>query len=230
MAKIAWGKPRIFVLDADTPNADWYELPTPVEDSTQLSATKGDKLEAKIEGGENEDVKYKRSTYTLALNIRKAKDRKAPFPSLDGVVNNHYAIMLQPEDPTVEGFYIAATTVSIDETFTAAEGAMWVITMEALKAASGDTVKWGIVTKSGTTLTFTEGSSDETVNGTIADDTDITTSDVTPVSYTRVTNTTGKNPSTEGWFERSGTSPNYTYTLTTDTTPSSSKTYYKQTT
>lgn len=163
MSKIAWGKPRIFVKDADTSGAKWYELPTPIEDSTQLTPTKGDKLEAKIEGGENEDVKYKRSTYSLAFNIRKAKGRQAPFPSLDGVVNNHYAVLLQPEDPTVEGFYIEATTVSVDETFTAADGAHWECTLEAVKAQSGDTVKWGLVTLGGTeqapTISFTESSS-----------------------------------------------------------------------
>lgn len=161
MAKIAWGKPRIFVKDVETEGAKWYELPTPEEDTTQLSAEKGDKLEAKIEGGENEDVKYKRSTYSLAFNIRKAKNRQAPFPSLDGVVNNHYAVLLQPEDPLVEGFYIEGATVSVDETFTAADGAKWECTMEAVKAASGDTVKWGLVTLSDdeTKISFTEASS-----------------------------------------------------------------------
>lgn len=44
--------------------------------------------------------------------------------------------------------------------------------------------------------------------------------------YTAVTDTTGKNPKNEGWFERSGTAPDYVYTLTTDTTPASGKTYY----
>ena len=45
-------------------------------------------------------------------------------------------------------------------------------------------------------------------------------------SYEAVTDTTGKNPANEGWYERSGTSPNYTYTKTEDTTPASGKTYY----
>lgn len=167
MAKIAWGKPRLFVKNADEENSNWYELATPVEDTTQLSAEKGDKLEAKIEGGENEDVKYKRSTYSLAFEIRKAKKRQAPFPSLDGVVNDHFAVLVQPEDPTVEGFYIEAATVSIDETFTAADGAKWVVTMEAVKAEKGDTVKWGIVdTDTEGKISFTEASSlDQIVNG-----------------------------------------------------------------
>lgn len=167
MANIAWGKPRIFIKDIDGEqtgqNAEkWIELPTPVEDSTELSAEKGDKLEAKIEGGENEDVKYKRSTYTLAFNIRKAKKRQAPFPSVDGVVDHHFAVLLQPEDPTVEGFYISSTTVSVDETFTAADGAMWQCQLECIKANKGDTVKWGIVdTATAGKISFTEGSSGE---------------------------------------------------------------------
>lgn len=45
-------------------------------------------------------------------------------------------------------------------------------------------------------------------------------------TYTEVTNTTGKNPAQEGWYERSGTAGSYTYTLTTDTTPQSGTTYY----
>lgn len=50
----------------------------------------------------------------------------------------------------------------------------------------------------------------------------------TSVSYSAVTPATGANPKAEGWYERSGTSPNYTYTLTTDTTVGSGKTYYEQ--
>lgn len=162
MAKLSWGKPRIFVKDIDATNAQWSEVPTPVEGSTELTPTKGDKMEAPIEGGELEDVKYKRSTYVLSYNVRKAKGRTAPFPSTDGLVDHHYAIMLQPEDPTCEGFYIEGSTVGVDDTYTAADGAMWQIQHDAIKAASGDTVKWGIVTVgTNNQPTFEEGSSDE---------------------------------------------------------------------
>ena len=165
MAKIPWGKPRLFTKNVDVSNSKAYELATPVEDSTQLTPTKGDKLEAKIEGGENEDVKFKRSTYALTYNIRKARGRKAPFPAVDGVVNAHFGIMLQPEDDDTEGFYIESSTVSVDDTFTAAEGAIWAIQHDAVKAATGDTVKWGTVKvttdNSTTTVVFTEKSSAE---------------------------------------------------------------------
>ncbi len=165
MALISWGKPRIFIKNADEDNSKAYELATPVEDSTELTPTKGDKMEAKIEGGENEDVKYKRSTYAVAYNIRKRKGRKAPFPAVDGLVDDHYGIMLMPEDDTCEGFLIESSTVSIDDTFTAADGAIWAILHDAVKAAEGDTVKWGTVTETTSGgkkyVTFTERSSVE---------------------------------------------------------------------
>ena len=158
--KLSWGIPTIFVKDLGTIDAKWKKLFTPVEGSTELVPTKGDKQEAKIEGGENEAVKYKKSTYEVNFNIRRAKDRKPPMPSQDGVVLNNYAFLLQPEDPTTDGFYIEKTSVSIDETYTAADGAIWQVVMSALKPDAGNTVKWGVVTTSTeaekTVVSFTE--------------------------------------------------------------------------
>lgn len=45
-------------------------------------------------------------------------------------------------------------------------------------------------------------------------------------TYSSATVPTGGNPKELGLYERSGTSPNYVYTLTTDTTAASGKTYY----
>lgn len=166
MANIPWGKPRIFAFcteaDSDHYNdGKAYEIFTPVENSTQLTVTKGEKLEAKIEGGENEDAKYKRSTYSTAFNVRKAKGRRAPFPAENGVVNDHFGFILQPEDDTTEGFLIEKNTVSVDDTFTAADGAIWECQLEALKAEEGDTVKWGRVEVANGKVTFAERSSVE---------------------------------------------------------------------
>ena len=195
MSRISWGKPRLFVKDNDTDNSTWQELYTPVEDSTQLTVTKGDKMEARIEGGEAEDVKYKRSTYSVTFNIRKGKIpggstiRKLPFHSIDGYVEKHFALLLQPEDPTCEGFYIGDSTVSIDDTYTAADGGMWQVTMDALRASKGDTVKWGVVTVDSAEhkISFLEGSSYD--YGTTGEDTTkkaITNESVTEVDSTAV--------------------------------------------
>lgn len=151
MAVIGWGKPRVFIKELDASAHKWEELPTPVEDSTQLTTTKGDKQEAKIEGGENEDVKYGKNTYALALNIRAAKGRKRPVSDSDGVVAHNYAVVVQPEDIEVQGFCMEKTTVSVEDTFTSADGGVWAYTFDALKAAADKKqIQWGkiIVTES----------------------------------------------------------------------------------
>lgn len=48
-------------------------------------------------------------------------------------------------------------------------------------------------------------------------------------SYSAASPEGTENPYSEGWYERSGTSPDYTYTLTSDTTVDSEKTYYIKT-
>lgn len=86
---------------------------------------------------------------------------------------------------------------------------------------------------------------DATAIGIVYEDVDVTTGDmpgsvvtkgevyedrlpVTSVSYDAVTPESGDNPSEEGWYERSGSAGSYVYTLTTDTTVDSEKTYYEQ--
>ena len=48
------------------------------------------------------------------------------------------------------------------------------------------------------------------------------------ISYEEVTPASGDNPSVEGWYERSGSVGSYVYTLTTDTTVDSEKTYFEK--
>ena len=47
-------------------------------------------------------------------------------------------------------------------------------------------------------------------------------------TYTAVTPAGTENPSTEGWYERSGSAGSYVYTLSTDTTVDTLKTYYEK--
>lgn len=145
---LSWGKCTIFLLKAG--DTKWKRLVTPVEDSTNLTPSQGDKLEAKIEGGTNEAVKYKNNTYQLTYNIRKAQGRKQPVANKDGVVTAEYSVMLMPEDPTTDGFYIERTSVNIQDTFTTGEGAIWQITHDALEPTKGNTVKWGLVSVTST--------------------------------------------------------------------------------
>lgn len=146
MAVIGWGKPRIFVKRIDGDNAgDWSEVPIPVEDSTTLETTKGDKTEAKLEGGSNEDVKYGANTYALAYTIRIAKGKTQPFEQNDGYVDGEYKVALQPEDPAVPGFLIDKSVVSAEDGYSTAEGGSIVYTHDALKPENGNQIKWGVI-------------------------------------------------------------------------------------
>lgn len=145
MAVIGWGKPKIV---AKALGGDAYILfPTGVEGTTQLTTTKGDKKEAKIEGGENEDVRYGKNTYALTVEIRDVKDRPQPIKDSDGLVDGEYEVWLQPEDATLNGIYITKAVVSVEDKWDAENGTTWVYTFDALKPADGtDQVKRGVVT------------------------------------------------------------------------------------
>lgn len=163
MAIIGWGKPRIFYKELGSKTAVWKEFDTPVEGSTSLATTKGDKTEAKVEGGANEAVKYGKNTYALTFNIRAAKDRVRPIDDEDGVISTGYAIALQPEAADAPGFVMEASTASVEDSFSSADGGVWAYTFDALVPEQSGfekkkQVQWGTITVGGTkdnyTITF----------------------------------------------------------------------------
>lgn len=142
---IGWGKPRIMIKELGNPNAKWMEVPTPVEDSVQLTPTKGDKKEAKLEGGDNEDVKYGKNNYELLYGIRVADNKTMPIKHDEGYVAAEYSVALQPENPKVPGFIIDRSSVSVEDPFSTSEGGVWTYAHDALKPEKGKKVKWGII-------------------------------------------------------------------------------------
>lgn len=56
------------------------------------------------------------------------------------------------EDPEVPGFCMEKTTVSVEDTFTSADGGVWAYTFDALKsAANKNQVQWGKIIVTPTT-------------------------------------------------------------------------------
>ena len=145
MAQLSWGKPTIEFGKCGANGAaptTWTKLAyDPVESSTKLTPTKGEKKEAKVEGGENEAVKYARNTYAFEFEIRAAKDREKPNDGSDGGAEGEYAFRLTPEDTTCEGILIERSVVSLEESYDTAEGKKWKYTVDVLKPASGNQVK-----------------------------------------------------------------------------------------
>lgn len=148
MALIGWGKPTIEIskLDAEGAPTTWEKIRTPVQDTTQLVTTKGEKLEAPIEGGGFEDVKYKRNTYALEFELYASKGTEKPIVDDDGVVNDQYAVRVTPEDPTVEGVIIDRSTVSVEDTWAANIGGKWKYTFDVLVPMDGSKqIKWDVI-------------------------------------------------------------------------------------
>ena len=145
MAQLSWGKPTIEFGKCGANGAaptTWTKLAyDPVETSTKLTPTKGEKKEAKVEGGENEAVKYARNTYAFEFEIRAAKGRQKPIADSDGVVEGEYAFRLTPEDTTCEGILIERSVVSLEESYDTAEGKKWKYTVDVLKPNEGSQVK-----------------------------------------------------------------------------------------
>ena len=134
---ISWGKPKIEVKKlGQEPEASWEVFATPVEGTTQLTTTQGDKIEAKIEGGENEAVKYKKNTYQLVFNVRQVPERTDPIVDSDGVVTDEYAVRVTPENPEALGVQIDRTSVNVQKTYDAENGLVKVYTFDVLKPGS----------------------------------------------------------------------------------------------
>lgn len=148
MAVLNWGMPKLKIgklgANGEAPSS-WIDIPTPVENSTKLTPTKGNKQEAKIEGGENEGVRYGKNTYVMEFEIRAVKGRAKPVEDNDGVIEGEYALKLQPEDPTSEGIIIDRGTLSMEPTYDTENGTKWKYTLDALKPKTGNTVKFDVV-------------------------------------------------------------------------------------
>lgn len=149
MSLISWGKCKVYIKDLDATAPKWALLATPAEGTTTLETTKGEKKEAKIEGGENEDVRYAKSTYALNLTIRALKGRKKPIADSDGIIAHNYAVAVLPEDPSCYGILIDKAKPSVADTYSSEEGIQWEYVFDALKPDNGDQVKVGVVTVTG---------------------------------------------------------------------------------
>ena len=114
----------------------WHKLPNIVEGTLAINTEKGDKMEAKIEGGRNEYVQYKKSTFSVEWEHRYALEdnglRQKPIEDIDGVVDGVYAFKFIPTSAGTAGFYVKRAAVSVEDTYSSENGINWKYTAEAL--------------------------------------------------------------------------------------------------
>ena len=144
---ISWGKPTITATKLGG-SGSAISIPTPVDGSTQLTSEKGDKMEALIEGGEPEAVKFKRGKYTLEFQVRLGYDttsssmREFPIDGTDGVVDGEWSVTLDPEDANAPGFTMPKAVCSYTDNFSSADGIIRTYTFDSLKPDSGNQIQW----------------------------------------------------------------------------------------
>lgn len=136
---ITWGKPKLEIKKIGT--TAWIELDTPVEKSTQLKTEKGEKKEAKEEGGGVVETKYNKSKYSLVFKLFVKGDAEKPIEDDDGVILDNYSIRLTPENNTLPGFIMDKSSVSVVETWTSEEGTMLEYTFDGLVPDAGKILK-----------------------------------------------------------------------------------------
>lgn len=143
MAVLSWGKPKLEYTTSTlgVPGSTWTAFPTPKEGTTQLITTKGDKIEVKEEGGGIVDAKYNRNSYELVFELFVKKGDTRPISDDDGIISGDYAVRLTPEDEATEGFIIDSATLSVEESWTAADGKLLKYTVSAKKPATGKILK-----------------------------------------------------------------------------------------
>lgn len=142
-----WGKPGIYLKDLDAEDPAWEEAPTPAENTTKLTPTKGNKQEALLEGGDPEDIKYGKNKYALEYQIRRTSKKKMPIAHEDGVVAHRYAVVVVPENTAAPGPYVPESVVSVDDAFTTADGGTDLYQHDAVVPEDkGKKVRWGTYT------------------------------------------------------------------------------------
>lgn len=136
-----WGE-ALAAIAKQKPDGTYNEFkafPKCVENALNLTTTKGEKKEAKVEGGGIEAVKYGANAYGLSMSFRRGvvKGVKRTFPmnddEVDGVVDGIYALRVQPEDKASGGLSVMECIISTEDTYTAADGAIKVVNFDFIK-------------------------------------------------------------------------------------------------
>jgi hypothetical protein len=146
VVSISWGKPTIWVRKiAD--GEEWKKFATPVEDSTQINPTKGDKLEAPIEGGGNEAVKYKKNTNEVVFDVRQVPERTDPITEVDGVTEGEYELKIIPENELALAAHVKRSACSVEPKYTSADGFIKSYTFDVLQPEEGAQIDYGVASE-----------------------------------------------------------------------------------
>lgn len=145
MAILSWGKPTVEVTEskdgAPAADATWTKFPEIKENTAKLTPTKGTKTEATAEGGDLVDARYSKNKYLFECEVFVKKGDTRLIEDEDGVVDKNYAVRLTPEDEATEGFILENSSVSVEESWSSADGKMLKYSFDGLKPKTGKILK-----------------------------------------------------------------------------------------
>lgn len=145
MSILSWGKCKIETTPSVSGEpgspVEWVEIDTPKEDTTKITPTAGAEKTATEEGGDLVDYRRGKNTYVLEFDLFVKKGVARPFTDDDGVISGEHAFRITPEDDTCEGAQIDRSVVSVEESYSTADGKLLHYVAKCLKPATGKTVK-----------------------------------------------------------------------------------------
>lgn len=143
MAVLSWGECDLFACECvdGAPKGDWEELPTPKEDTTELTASAGSDKEATEEGGALVDYMPAKNTFELAWDEFVKKGEEPSFEDIDGVVDGEYSFRIEAQDKDCPGILIERAVVKVETNYSSSEGILRHYTAKALTPAEGSMVK-----------------------------------------------------------------------------------------
>lgn len=158
MSKILnWGECAVFArkYNGDTKGSEWIAFDTPVESSTTLETTEGEKTEATVEGGDNEAVRRAKNKYALSLEERMGAGYKYKLDDEDGVIDGEFEVLVVPKEyATAPSMYIAKASAAVSDSYNSGDGTKLKYTFDALKNnLTADSKKLGQVIWGTATLT-----------------------------------------------------------------------------
>ena len=150
MAVLNWGECNLFHADSTAGAAPkeaekWKELPTPKEESTQLTTEAGSDKTATEEGGAIVDYMPGKNTYTLEFDLFKKAGEELPdwiTKAVDGVVPGEHAFRIESQDKSTAAILIERAVVRVEDSYSTTDGTLIHVTAKALKPKEGNTVKY----------------------------------------------------------------------------------------
>lgn len=145
MSILSWGKGTL----ETTPSKDgapasseaWQVIDTPKKDTLKITPTAGEEITAQEEGGDEVDARYGANSFLLEFDLFVKKGKERPFEDIDGVIAGEHAFRYTPEDEETEGFLIDRSTVSVEESYSTADGKLLHYKVKCLKPAKGKKLK-----------------------------------------------------------------------------------------